>query len=223
MKDNKKIALVAGATGLVGNELLRYLLDHPAYNQVRVLTRKHLNITHPKLEEITVDFDQLHQYREFFSVNEVYCCLGTTIKKAGSQEVFKKVDYDYPLSLAQLAKEKQVEKFLIITAMGAERRSKIFYNRVKGEVETALQQLGLHSLHIFRPSLLLGERKEFRFGEKAVIVMSPLLSIALIGRLRKYKPIRANTVARAMGLIGQRDTKGTYIYSSDEIEEISKA
>jgi uncharacterized protein YbjT (DUF2867 family) len=221
MKHENKTALLVGATGLVGNELLNCLLESPAYDQVRVFTRKPLGVHHPKIVEIEVDFERLHLYKEYFLVNDVYCCLGTTIKKAGSQDAFKKVDYDYPLELATLAKESNVEKFLIITAMGSDDQSRLFYNRVKGEIEKALQKLGLHSLHIFRPSLLLGERKEFRVGEKMAILLSPLLSLAMVGPLRKYKPIEARDVARAMCLVGQRERKGTHIYPSNEIEDIS--
>jgi uncharacterized protein YbjT (DUF2867 family) len=220
--EKMKSALLVGATGLVGGELLTLLLDYSKYQKVKVFTRKPLKVHHPKLEQIIVDFDQLHQYKEHTNVDDVYCCLGTTIKKAGSQSAFRKVDHDYPVELAQLAEESAVERFLIITAMGSEKSSKVFYNRVKGEVEEKLQHSAIQAIHIFRPSLLLGEREEFRLGEKVAIMLSPILSIAMVGGLRKYKPIQAKNVAKAMLLAGQTKRTGTSIYASDEIQDISE-
>jgi uncharacterized protein YbjT (DUF2867 family) len=218
-----KTALLVGATGLVGGDLLTILLgNNSGYQKVKVFTRKPLEIHHPKLEQTIVDFDKLYQYKEHFKVADVYCCLGTTIKKAGSQGAFRKVDYEYPIELAQLAEESAVERFLIITAMGSDKSSKVFYNRVKGEVEEKLQHTIIPSIHIFRPSLLLGEREEFRLGEKVAIMLSPILSLAMIGGLRKYRPIQANNVAKAMFLAGQTQRTGTSIYSSDEIQDISE-
>lgn len=219
--ETKKSALLVGATGLVGGELLALLLDHNGYDKVKVFTRKTLKTNHPKLEQIIVDFDNLQPNKEHFNVSDVYCCLGTTIKKAGSQSAFRKVDYEYPVVLAKLAVESNVERFLIITAMGADKLSKVFYNRVKGEVEEVLRNSGIATLHIFRPSLLLGERQEFRLGEKLAIILSPFLSLAMVGGLRKYKPIQAKNVARAMFIAGQTQNTGIFIYPSDEIQEIS--
>lgn len=219
MNNEKKTALLVGATGLVGNELLMFLF--PGYETVKVFTRKRLGIDHPKLEQIIVDFNKLVQYKEHLYVNDVYCCLGTTIKKAGSQEAFRKVDFEYPLQLAKLANECNVERFLIITAMGADKSSKVFYNRVKGELEAELLIVGFPALHIFRPSLLLGDRKEFRLGEKLAIVLSPLFSFALVGGLRKFKPIQAKAVAKAMYLVGQMQVTGKFTYLSNQIQDIS--
>lgn len=219
--EKKKSVLLVGATGLVGGELLAFLLEQNKYEKVKIFTRKTLKTNHPKLEQIIVDFDNLHQYKEHFNVSDVYCCLGTTIKKAGSESAFRKVDYDYPIELAKLSEECAVERFLIITAMGADKSSKVFYNRVKGEVEEELRNSGIGTLHIFRPSLLIGEREEFRLGEKLAIILSPILSLAMVGGLRKYKPIQAKDVARAMFLTGQTKVSGTFVYPSDDIQEIN--
>jgi uncharacterized protein YbjT (DUF2867 family) len=219
--EEKKSVLLVGATGLVGGELLTFLLNHSGHEKVKVFTRKALKINHPKLEQIIVDFNKLGQYKEHFNVKDVYCCLGTTIKKAGSQDAFRKVDYEYPVVLAKLAVERNVERFLIITAMGADKSSKVFYNRVKGEVEEELRKSGIGTLHIFRPSLLLGEREEFRLGEKVAIILSPILSLAMVGGLRKYRPIQAKNVAKAMLLTGQTEVSGTFVYPSDAIQEIN--
>lgn len=220
--DKNKKALLVGASGLVGYELIQILLEAPEYDSVTIFIRNKLNINHPKLKQLVINFDHLQNYNEYFKVDDVYCCLGTTIKKAGSQEAFRKVDFDFPLTLAKLSKENEVQKFLIITAMGADSNSKIFYNRVKGEVEEAIKKVGLPSLHIFRPSLLLGERKEFRFGEKLASILSPLFSGFMVGSLRKYKPIHGRNVALAMYRKGHTKEIGSYIYSSDAIQDISK-
>jgi uncharacterized protein YbjT (DUF2867 family) len=222
MPETTKSALIAGSTGLVGSELLQYILDRTAYEKVKLFVRRPLTIKHPKLEQIVVDFDHLDQYKENFQVDDVYCCLGTTIKKAKTKEAFQKVDQAYPLELARLSAESGVQKFLIISSMGADPKSSIFYSRVKGQVEAELQRLNLTSLHIFRPSLLLGERQEFRLGEKVAEVLAPIYSFALVGAMRKYKPIQAKDVAFAMYLTAQKPLTGTFIYESDQIQQRSK-
>jgi uncharacterized protein YbjT (DUF2867 family) len=221
MPAHQKTALLVGATGLVGGELLSILLTASEYGKIKIFTRKKIDITHPKLEQILVNFDNLADYKEHLTVTDVYCCLGTTIKKAGSQDVFRKVDYEYPLVLAELSKEYGVEKFLIITAMGANSSSKVFYSRVKGEVEDAIKKVGISSLHFFRPSLLLGKRQEFRFGEHFASILSPIYSFFLVGSLRKYKPIQAKSVASAMYHAGQKHLPGNHIYLSHQIEDLS--
>lgn len=217
MEVTGKSALLVGATGLVGSELVDILLHSTKYGSVTVLTRKLLPLNHPKLEQIITDFDQLDQYNQHVQVDDVYCCLGTTIKTAGSKEAFKKVDFTYPLELAQLTKAAGAQKFFIITAMGADPNSKVFYSRVKGEVEAELKKIGFPTLHIFRPSLLLGERKEFRLGEKVGVILSPVLSFLMVGSLKKYKPIHAKDVAMAMYQASQRPESGSFTHESDEI------
>lgn len=216
-----KSALLVGASGLVGGELLRLLLHDEEYNKVIVLGRRSLNLKHPKLDEIIVDFEHLDQYKESIRVDEVFCCLGTTIKKAKSKEAFKKVDVDYVLGLARIAKEMKVEKFLIVSSMGANQQSAIFYSKMKGLVEESLKEIGFNSLHIFRPSLLLGQRKEVRSGEIAAAFLSKGLSFLLVGRLRKYKPIQAKVVAKGMYNAAQSTNGGYHTYMSDEISDIS--
>lgn len=218
---NNKTALLAGASGLVGNELLHILLNSSHYSQVRILVRHPLELTHEKLEQTITDFDKLDDYADYFTVDDVYCCLGTTIKKAGSQEAFKKVDYDYPLKMAELAESHQVKNFLVITALGADSNSKVFYSRTKGQLQLNLKKTGLTALHIFQPSLLLGERQEFRLGEKAATFLSPVISKVLKGKMKKYKPVEAKDVAVTMYEVAQIERTGNYTYPSDRIEIIS--
>lgn len=221
METAGKSALLVGATGLVGSEVVKILLHSTKYQSVTVLTRRLLPLKHPKLEQIITDFDQLDQYKQHVRVDDVYCCLGTTIKTAGSQEAFKKVDFTYPLELAQLTKTAGAQNFFIITAMGADPNSKVFYNRVKGEVEAELKKIGFATLHIFRPSLLLGERKEFRLGEKIGVILSPVLSFLMVGSFKKYKPIHAKDVAMAMYQASQRTESGSFTHESDEIYRLA--
>ncbi len=219
---NNKTALLAGASGLVGNELLHILLNNSHYQQVTVLVRQPLELTHDKLKQVPTDFDKLDEYAQYFDVDDVYCCLGTTIKKAGSQEAFKKVDYAYPLHMAELAKSQQVKNFLVITALGADSDSKMFYSRTKGQLQVRLKKIGLTAVHIFQPSLLLGDRKEFRLGEKAASSLSPVFSRLLKGKMQKYKPIEAKSVALAMYEAAQIERTGNYTYPSNRIEKISE-
>lgn len=216
-----KVALVVGATGLVGNELVKMLLSAPEYEKVIVWVRTSMDIEHNKLEEKIINFRELDKYVVDKSVNHVFCCLGTTIKKAKSQEAFLKVDLEYPTVLAKKAKERNVSQFLAISAMGADSGSRIFYNRTKGQLEEELKKVGLPGLHIFRPSLLLGKRKEFRLGEKTVSAAYKALPFIFIGGLKKYKPIQGKTVACAMYKMALSEKNGVNIYGSDMIAKIA--
>lgn len=217
----RKSALLVGASGLVGGELLNCILIGQEYSKVLILVRKPLGLVHPKLEERVIEFNELAQYKDCFKVNDVFCCLGTTIKKAGSQEAFKKVDVEYPLEIARLAKEMQAEKFLVISSMGANPKSSVFYSRMKGQLEQKLKETWLKSLYIFRPSLLLGDRKEFRMSESISAFLTKGISFIFVGSLKKYKPIAAKTVAIGLYKAAQGKTEGIYTYLSNEIAEIS--
>ncbi|KGK88121.1 oxidoreductase [Desulfosporosinus sp. HMP52] len=216
-----KSALLLGASGLVGGELLNCLLSAPEYEKVQILVRKPLGFKHLKLEEHVIEFENLAQHKECFKVDDVFCCLGTTIKKAGNRKDFKKVDVEYPLEISKLAKEFGAVKFLVVSSMGADLHSKVFYSRMKGLLEENLKEIGFDSLHIFRPSLLLGDRKEVRLGESAAEVLAKGISFAFVGRLKKYKPIEAKTVALGMYKAAQGKETGIYTYRSDAIKEIS--
>jgi uncharacterized protein YbjT (DUF2867 family) len=189
---------MAGATGLVGSALLARLLGRPEVQQVTAIVRRPTGRTHAKLRELVVDFDQLETALIGRSATHVFCCLGTTIGAAGSQEVFRRVDHDYPLALGRAALKGGARKVLVVTAMGANASSRIFYNRVKGELEQDLRTLGLPELHLLRPSLLLGERTERRSGERVAMILAAPMKALLLGPLRKYRPIAASDVAEAM-------------------------
>lgn len=220
MSQIQKTALVLGATGLIGKELIKIVTQQNLYEKIILLTRRPIEIEEGVCEQHVINFDELHHYREMFQVKDVYCCLGTTIKKAKTKEAFRKVDYDYPVQAAKFAKEQGVEQFLIVSAMGADTKSPFFYSRVKGEVEEALIKLNFPSLSIFRPSLLLGSREEFRFGEKMAEKVSSLLNPLMVGPLRPYKPVHASTVAAAISMVALGKSKGVKVYSSHEIDQM---
>jgi len=213
-------ALLLGASGLVGGHCLRLLLEDQSYGKVIAFVRKPIALQHPKLEQHVVDFDHPEKFAHLIKVNDVFCCLGTTIKKAGSQEAFRKVDFSYPVKIAKIAAQNGVEQFLIITALGANPKSSIFYNRVKGEVEETITKLPLKAIHIFRPSLLLGKRQERRIGEK--IGEPPLkgLKVLLVGPFRKYRAIEAIVVAGAMNKVAKKELLGVNIFESNQIQTI---
>lgn len=217
-----KTAIVAGATGLIGSQLVAYLLDDPSYERVLALVRKKLERTHPKLIQVVTHFDENleHEIKTYLPGSDLFCCLGTTIKKAKSKEQFRKVDLEYPMLLGNQALNFKATYFGIVTAMGADAGSKIFYSQVKGQVEEGLERLRLPSLHIFQPSLLLGERADARLGERIGTVLSVGIAPLLIGSLRKYKPIHAKTVTKAMQQAAKRGNKGIHRYSYVQIEAL---
>jgi uncharacterized protein YbjT (DUF2867 family) len=205
--------LILGATGMVGGHLLRFLLDDPGYGSIAVLTRRTLGLVEPRLVEHVVDFDRSDTYRAHTEVEDVFCCLGTTIKKAGSQEVFRKVDLEYPVAVARAAAEAGAGQYLIVTAVGADPKSGIFYNRVKGEVEEALRALPFaRGVKIFRPSMLLGERGESRPAERVGAALMAAAAPLFVGGLQPYRAIDGRKVARAMWKAATTEPQGTRVY-----------
>lgn len=195
--DYMKILLI-GATGLIGKELLILFLKQESVTELKVLIRRPLALTHEKLIQKIINFDHLDEYREAFNVEHVFCALGTTIKVAGTKEAFKKVDYDYVYNSAKLAKENGAKSFFLVSALGSNPNSPVFYSRVKGEVERDIKKLKFDRFVIFRPSLLLGKRGEKRAGEDIAQNMMRTLNPYLPKVLGKYKAIEASEVAKAM-------------------------
>jgi uncharacterized protein YbjT (DUF2867 family) len=218
----QRTALLLGASGLTGSHCLQLLLRDEAYSQVCIIVRRKLAVEHPKLAQHVVDFELLNYNEQLLKGDDVFCCLGTTIKTAGSQEAFKRVDYDYPLTAAKIAFKNGVKNFLLVSSNGADAKSNIFYSRVKGELENALKKIGFKSLLIFRPSLLLGKRSESRFGEKVGEILGNIFKPLLAGPLKKYRPIEAEVVARAMITAAKSGFKGVHIFESDEIQKIGE-
>ncbi|MBR9922859.1 MAG: NAD(P)H-binding protein [Bacteroidetes bacterium] len=218
---NQKTALVFGASGLVGSALTRQLLDHPAYSQVYTFGRSPLKMEHPKLHQYQVDLKDEHTFEKQLKGQDLFLCLGTTMAKAGSKEAFYQVDYTYNYSIAKLASENGVNQLILISAVGANPDSLFFYNRVKGELEEALKKLDFWAMHILRPSVLLGDRKETRFGE--ALGARLLLGAHRLsgGRLGRYEPVEDDTVAAAMIRCAQQLKQGIFIHSSDKLKDLA--
>jgi uncharacterized protein YbjT (DUF2867 family) len=210
-----KVALVAGSTGLIGSQLLELLLTDSYYDKVIAPTRKPLDFQRDKLANPVISFDKLSDYSSELKADDVYCCLGTTIKKARSKEAFRKVDLEYPLALAKVAKENEANNFLLVSALGANKESSIFYNQVKGETEEAISALGIKCIHILRPSLLIGPRKESRSGEDAAKFVYKYLDFLVP---EKYKGIESIKVARAMIALAKKEQSGTFVYESKDLQ-----
>lgn len=204
--------LLAGATGLVGRELLRMLLEDDGVSRVTALVRRPLQdaTPHPRLLEVMVDFEALDQHAGAFAVDQVVCALGTTIKRAGSQAAFRRVDYDYPMRIATMGRAAGARHFLLVSALGADAASRVFYSRVKGELERDVVALGYPGVTIARPSLLEGDRAEFRLGE----VIGSKLSFLVPGR---WKPVHARQVARALVLAARDDRPGVRVLENTEL------
>lgn len=208
----KKTALIIGASGLIGKRLVQQLLQDKRYEKVTALVRKPLDIKHDKLVQTRYDFDWPNA--DLAIGEELFCCLGTTIKKAGSQTAFRKVDYDYIVETAKIALANGTKKIAVISSMGADKDASIFYNKIKGETEEALQKLNYEACYILRPSLLMGARDELRMGELVGKLVMTAFSFAIP---KKYKGIEAKQVAKAMIAIMHSDRTGFQIVESDEL------
>ncbi|MGE0588494.1 MAG: oxidoreductase [Cyclobacteriaceae bacterium] len=213
---SSKVALVAGGTGLIGNLLIKILKEDSLYSRVKCLTRRPLGIQDQKIEEIRTDGDNLADLGDRLKADDVFCCLGTTIKKAGTKEAFRKVDFDYPLLLAKAARQRGASQYLLVSALGADPDSSVFYNRVKGEVEREVSKVDFPAFHIFRPSLLLGERDEKRVGEDIGKAFSKWFGFLIP---KKYKAIDAIRVARAMIHMAKQGRNGKFIHESEELQK----
>ncbi|WKK84979.2 NAD-dependent epimerase/dehydratase family protein [Marivirga arenosa] len=216
-----KTALIAGATGLVGGHLLDQILEDEQYSKVIVLSRRSLGGDDGKLKECIIkDFDKLEDHISELQADDYFCCLGTTMKKAGSKAAFKKVDFEYPVSLAAIARENNASSFHLISAMGADSNSFIFYNKVKGETEDAIKSMKLNKAFIYRPSFIAGERTEKRTAEKAALWFADKLDFIFSGPLKKYAAVDASKIASSMIKMAHSNNSTFKVLLSDEINEI---
>ena len=218
---NRRKALLAGATGLIGGHLLDLLLDDDSYAAVTALVRRPLDREHDKLDVRVVDFDHLEETQDPPQVDDAFCCLGSTMKKAGSKAAFRKVDHDYVVATAHLALSGGARRFLLVSAVGSSPSAMSFYSRVKGEAEESVAALGFTALHVFQPSILMGERQESRPGERLGIAAAGVLNGFLLGPFRPFRGIRAETVAAAMVSAAKSDSEGRRAYTYDGIERLA--
>jgi uncharacterized protein YbjT (DUF2867 family) len=201
---------------MIGTFLLERLLASQAYTTIHIWTRRSFKKEHVKLKAQAIDFDRLQELR--IEANDVYCCLGTTIKQAGSQAAFRRVDFDYVVGLAAAAARDGAKRLLVVSSLGADARSGVFYNRVKGEMEEAVRAAGVARTLIFRPSLLSGPRAEYRTGERIGLVVGSVLG-PLLGR---YRPIHGDLVAAAM-LRAALDDLPSQIFESQQIRALAQS
>jgi uncharacterized protein YbjT (DUF2867 family) len=201
-----RTAILAGATGLVGGELLSLLLATPEYREIRGRSDARLR------ELVCADFAHIGSLGPALAADDVYCCLGTTLRKAGSKRAFEQVDHGHVVTLARATRAAGARQFLVISSAGTSQRAAAFYSRVKAHMERDVAALGFPALHILRPSLLLGDRRESRPGERLGQWLSPLLAPLLTGPLAKYRPVPARDVAQAMLALALRDQPGAHIH-----------
>lgn len=217
----KRIATVFGATGLTGSELVKLLINDPSYCTIKIFTRKKTGFTSTKIEEHIVDLLDATSFENKFTGDVVFCCIGTTAKKTPNKELYTKIDFGIPASIAELCKKKGLPHLLCISALGADKNSSIFYNKTKGEMEETLISENLNHLHLLRPSLILGPRKELRLGEKLAEMFMIFGQLFMQGSLKKYRPIKASRIAKAMVHIAANPTAHS-IVESDEIMSLSQ-
>jgi uncharacterized protein YbjT (DUF2867 family) len=214
-------AVVLGGTGLIGHELLKILIADPQYTEIHLIGRRDSELASSKIHFHQVDMNEISQHADLFNTDIVFCCLGSTMKSAGSKEAFYKIDFDMVVNAAKNA-EGKVQQFLMISSLGANKDSSNFYLRTKGEVEAAVQELNIPSVSILRPSILFGNRKEKRSGEKMGIVFMKAIQPILIGGLKKYRGNEAANVANALVRLSKQNKQGKFIYESTEVEEMGK-
>lgn len=216
-----KTAVVFGATGLVGNLLLEELIKSGKYSRIRIFVRQSAGVAFPGIEEIITDFSDLKLHSPEIVGDDLFICLGTTIKKAGTVENMEKIDRDLPIEIALLARANGLKKIAVVSSIGADRESRNYYLRIKGEMEEGILNAGFEKTVIVRPSMLMGERKEKRPGEIAGKLVMKVIQPVLSGKLLRYRAIHARDVARAMLMLLDNESEQK-IFESDELQRIVK-
>jgi uncharacterized protein YbjT (DUF2867 family) len=221
IRKGTKTALYFGATGLVGQHCIKLLANHRAYEKVIAFSRRELDFEHPDLTTHIIDFDRMEDYADLIKGNDVFISLGTTRAKAGSKEGFYKVDFTYTFNAAKLACLHDASQLMLVSSVGAHVDSLFYYSRVKGEIEAAVKKLPFWAIHIFQPSVLLGERPENRWGEQVAGMITKGVDNITGGLLSKYRPVEAEVVAKAMVSAAQRIEEGIHVYPSDYLQKLA--
>ena len=216
-----KNALLFGGTGLIGNSLLRRIVDNPHYAITKAFTRRNIRIKNLNVEVHQIDFDKIEESARLMTGDDCFCCLGTTMNKVKTREAFRNVDFGLVVKIAEIASKNGVRSFIVVSSLGANASSSNFYLRTKGEMEEAIQKIPFEKICIVRPSILIGRRGEFRIGESVGILFSRLLSPLMLGPLRKYKPIKTKTLVKAMMKLANTNQK-KIIFESDELQELGR-
>ncbi|MDN3723003.1 NAD(P)H-binding protein [Aequorivita sp. SDUM287046] len=213
-----KTAIILGATGLTGSILLKKLLKDPTFERIKLFSRSSSEINSPKIEEHLIDMFQLENHSEAFTADVVFCCIGTTKSKTPDKDTYKKIDYGIPVTAAKMAKQNNIENFIVISALGADANSSIFYNKTKGEMQRDVLQQDIQNTYILQPSLIVGDRDENRFGENVAIFFMKTFGFLVP---KKYKMIKAETIAEAMLILAKKG-HSEKIITSEKIHEIGK-
>jgi uncharacterized protein YbjT (DUF2867 family) len=215
-----KTAIILGATGLTGGLVLDKLLSDERYSTIKVFSRKSINIVHPKIMEYLGDLFELEKFKKDFTGDEVFCCIGTTTKKTPDKSIYRKIDHGIPVSAAVLSRENGIDTFLVMSSIGADPKSSVFYSRTKGEMERDVNKENITYTYVLRPSFIIGNRDEKRFGESIGVGVIKLLRFFLVGKLRKYRGIEAEKIADTMIRLANEKPDFNVI-ESDKIQEIS--
>lgn len=217
----KKTALILGASGLTGSLVLAALIQDDSYDKIKLFSRKTINPTHPKVEEYLGDLLNLDTFSEVFTGDEVYCCIGTTSKKTPNKAMYRNIDFGIPTNAARLAKENNIDTFSVVSALGANEKSLVFYNKTKGEMEQAILKEAIPNTYILRPSMIGGNRAEHRSSERFFINAFKAINPLLFGGLKKYRLIEAETIANAMIQLS-KEKPAKNVIESDEIQSLIK-
>ena len=219
----KKTAIILGATGLTGGFLLKKLMVDNRYDTIKLFSRTRIEGLPNTVQQFIGNLLELDQFKTDFTADEVYCCIGTTSKKTPDKKMYRNIDYGIPVSAAKLAKENNITTFLVVSAMGANKKSKVFYNRTKGEMEQDVLHQGIQHTSILRPSLIGGEREERRILEKIGLKVFRLMQPLFIGPLKKYRIINAESIAQAMVNLANTTSNTDVIITSLDIEQLAKS
>lgn len=215
-----KSAIILGATGLTGGILLRKLIADKNYSTIKLFSRNSVEITSEKIQEYLIDVLELEQSAKDFIADEVFCCIGTTAAKTKDKKLYKAIDYGIPVTAAKIAKQNKILTFVVMSSMGAHANSSVFYNKTKGEMERDVLHQNIQNTYILRPSIIGGNRDEFRLGESIGKAIMRVLNPLFFGRLKKYKMIHPEKIATCMQVLA-KTKPNINIFSSDEIEKIS--
>jgi len=215
----QKTAIILGATGLTGSLLLSRLIEDASYSTIKLFSRRPSGNPSPKIKEFIGDMLHLEQFRNDFTADVVFCCVGTTSAKTKERTIYKAIDFGIPFAAAKLAKENSIPTFLVISSMGANSKSRIFYSRTKGEMEQAVLDQRIPHTYIIRPSLILGDRSESRMAENAGAFIMKTVSTLMVGKLKKYRAIEADRIAAAM-IDLEQSKPDIRIVESDILQEL---
>lgn len=213
-----KTAIILGATGLTGSILLEKLLKDSSFEKIKLFSRSSSQITSPKIEEHLIDMFQLEKQSEKFKADVVFCCIGTTKAKTSNKETYKKIDYGIPVTAAKLAKRNGINTFIVISALGADANSSVFYNKTKGEMQRDVLSQNIKNTYVLQPSLIVGDRNESRLGENIAGTLMKVFGFLIP---KKYKSIQAETIAEAMRILSKENYAEQIIISS-EIKKIAE-